>query len=116
MVYGTMLEQTVMLMYSCIPFFDRFTPFHSILLYYRSQASSQDLEQLLPIEIFNYCKQHQLLDVVLLAQSNYPFSAPIHPTTSTTTTTTTTAYHRPYYPSTTPENGHTKQLQHPHRS
>lgn len=33
MVYGTMLEQTVMLMYSCIPFFDRFTPFHSILLY-----------------------------------------------------------------------------------
>eukprot|EP00557_Chaetoceros_sp_GSL56_P005122 CAMPEP_0176499668 /NCGR_PEP_ID=MMETSP0200_2-20121128/13062_1 /TAXON_ID=947934 /ORGANISM="Chaetoceros sp., Strain GSL56" /LENGTH=331 /DNA_ID=CAMNT_0017898127 /DNA_START=73 /DNA_END=1068 /DNA_ORIENTATION=- len=38
-----------------------------------SQASYQDLETLLPRDIFNYCNQHQLLDVVL-ARSNtsYP--------------------------------------------
>lgn len=45
-----------------------------------SQTSYQDLEQLLPRDVFNYCREHQLLDPVLLRRATYPLPySPYYP-------------------------------------
>ena len=46
--------------------------------YNRSQASYEDLEKLLPKDIFHYCRDHRLLDAVICRPS-YPPPPPHYP-------------------------------------